>query len=278
MNRLWVIFLSGLQPRQGGQACRCTSWGAPWAAPWKSNTGVGLRVLGDLLCHHREMELAQKANKICGHLSLKPRPSLSGWWVFLFFPLFVCLLVWSGTLGYPAWCIKKEHRNGEHGGVDDEVRLGGGARWAVGWGGTSPRGDERPAEKLAGKAARQIHTDPRIRTTKTDRCLWSCSRGFLSGIHAAGLRGPRSTGTPTKTQGHKPLWGRDASPHSLNVPNTPATAVDYRAVWMLKCSLPQLHPGLFHSVQCNMTRLTRGERHLVAGNRFKNRINENTQA
>lgn len=46
--------------------------------PWKSNTGVGLRVLGDLLCHHREMELAQKANKICGHLSLKPRPSLSG--------------------------------------------------------------------------------------------------------------------------------------------------------------------------------------------------------
>lgn len=36
---------------------------------------------------------------------------------------------------------------------------------------TSPRGDERPAEKLPGKAARQIHTDLRIRATKADRCL-----------------------------------------------------------------------------------------------------------
>lgn len=36
---------------------------------------------------------------------------------------------------------------------------------------TSPRGDERPAEKLPGKAAQQIHTDARIKATKTDRCL-----------------------------------------------------------------------------------------------------------
>lgn len=42
-----------------------------------SNTSLGLFVLGDLLCHHREMELAQKANKISLHLSLKPRLSLS---------------------------------------------------------------------------------------------------------------------------------------------------------------------------------------------------------
>lgn len=50
--------------------------------------------------------------------------------VFLFFSLFVCLLVWSGTLGYPAWCVKEQHRNGGHGGAD-EVRLLGG--WGGGW-------------------------------------------------------------------------------------------------------------------------------------------------
>lgn len=46
--------------------------------PWKSNRSVGFLVLGGLLCHHTEMELARKANKISLHLSLKPRPSLSG--------------------------------------------------------------------------------------------------------------------------------------------------------------------------------------------------------
>lgn len=58
--------------------------------PWKSNRSVGRRVLGGPLCHHSEMELAQKANKISPHLSLKPRPTLV--WVMGFsVVLFVCL-------------------------------------------------------------------------------------------------------------------------------------------------------------------------------------------
>lgn len=79
-----------------------------------------------------------------------------------------------------------------------EVRM----RWGYwgGWGGlrmcdmqTSPRGDERPAEKLPGKAARQIHTDPRIMATKTDRCLWSCSRGFYLAHMLPGCKTPLKT-------------------------------------------------------------------------------------
>lgn len=82
--------------------------------------------------------------------------------------MFVCLLVWSGTLGYPAWCVEERQPDGGRGGAGEMRRVGGGGEQDMQ---TSPRGDERPAEKLPGKAARQIHTGPRIRATKTDRCL-----------------------------------------------------------------------------------------------------------
>lgn len=68
--------------------CQCTE--DHLDPPWKSNRSVGRRVLGGPLCHHSEMELAQKANKISPHLSLKPRPTLV--WVMGFsVVLFVCL-------------------------------------------------------------------------------------------------------------------------------------------------------------------------------------------
>lgn len=59
--------------------------------PGSQTRSEGLRVLGGLLRHHTEMELARKANKISLHLSLKPRAELvcvMGFSVVLFVCLF----------------------------------------------------------------------------------------------------------------------------------------------------------------------------------------------
>lgn len=44
---------------------------------------------------------------------------------FLLFSLFVCLLVWSGTLGYPAWCVEEQQWDGGRGGMDEVRPVGG---------------------------------------------------------------------------------------------------------------------------------------------------------
>lgn len=94
--------------------------------PWKSNRSVGLGVLGGLLCRRSEMELARKANKISLHLQTELV------WVMGFSCCSVCLLVWSGTHGYPAWStagrsggmkgVEERWGRGEGGGGDEDVR------------------------------------------------------------------------------------------------------------------------------------------------------------
>lgn len=150
--------------------------------PGSQTRSEGLRVLGGLLRHHTEMELARKANKISLHLSLKPGAEL------------VCVMGFSVVLFVCLFGLEPaDTQHGVAGGVEVEGMesrgmKGAEERWL--WrllaclmrmwdARTSPRGDEWPAEKRRGKAAPQIHTNFRIRATKTKRCLWSFSRCFL---------------------------------------------------------------------------------------------------
>lgn len=114
----------------------------------------------------------QKQTRSVPHLS--PRPTLvrpgDG-----FFCCSVCLLVWSGAHGYPAWSMERTS-------VWEWKNKTKGREWKW-WGWmthkTSPWGDERPAEKLQGKAAQQIHTNSGIRPTKTYYCLRSYKRCYF---------------------------------------------------------------------------------------------------
>lgn len=98
-----------------------------------------------------------------------------------FFCCSVCLLVWSGAHGYPAW--RREEKRTNEGCEAEVVVSGSGGRGGAGCRmhdtQTSPWGDERPAEKLPGKAAQQIYTGPKIRATKRDHCLWSFNRCYF---------------------------------------------------------------------------------------------------
>lgn len=123
---------------EGVVSARRTTLIPPPPLPWKSNRCVGRRVLGGLLCHHGEMELAQKANKISPHLSppSPDQPCLGDG----FFCCSVCLLVWSGAHGYPAWSREEEEKS--EGMEDVEQRRGGDEGGVSGRGGEDEGGGE----------------------------------------------------------------------------------------------------------------------------------------
>lgn len=137
--------------------CQCTE--DHLDPPWKSNRSVGRRVLGGPLCHHSEMELAQKANKISPHLSLKPRPTLV--WVMGFsVVLFVCL-------------FGLEPMDTQHG-VKEEKRRNGGRT-----GKESRGGDEGGRGRGGGEDV--WHTDLPLRWRET--CRGATRQSCSTNIH-----------------------------------------------------------------------------------------------
>lgn len=120
--------------------CVSADWGPPWSPPLEVKQNCGYNhVLGGLLCHHSEMELAQRANKIAPHLfpptptpPSPDQPCLGDG----FFCCFVCLLVWSGAHGYPAWSTESRSRGMEDVEVcvEEERRPRGGRGWCGGRG------------------------------------------------------------------------------------------------------------------------------------------------
>lgn len=156
--------------------------GPPWFSPWKSNKKWGSPCPGrpsppshwNGTGPESKQDLSPSLPQARGRACLRDG----------FFCCSVCLLVWSGTRRYSAW----SSGGVEVEGMESRGMKGAEERWL--WrllaclmrmwdARTSPRGDEWPAEKRRGKAAPQIHTNFRIRATKTKCCLWSFSRCFL---------------------------------------------------------------------------------------------------
>lgn len=98
-----------------------------------------------------------------------------------FFCCSVCLLVWSGAHGYPAWRREEKRRNEGCGG--EVVVVAGSEGWGGGQGCVTHRPPLEVTRDLPGsyqtKLLNKYTQTPKIRATKKDHCLWSFSRCYF---------------------------------------------------------------------------------------------------